>query len=206
MTNEYYKEIKLSANLIRKKYSLTTGRLLPSKIKQILKHEGVKHIIPLDGKTYKKIRGGYEIHPQLGPIVYIRDNLPPDPLVFTLSHELKHHLHDQNINEIYCSTSNEKNEIEIAAEIFAAELIYPEELFLENLAIICPVKRNFEPADLVKLKIASKTTLSYSGLCKRLVFYGFSTPNKLQQIKWKTLELELFPNPFIKKKRRITAP
>jgi Zn-dependent peptidase ImmA (M78 family) len=205
MSNTYYNEMKGSANDIRKKYNLTTARMLPSNIKKILKIEGVSHIQPFDGKSFKSIRGAYEMDKNAGPIVYVRDNLPPDPFVFTLCHELKHHLHDQGMLNLVCSNSNITKEIEIAAEIFAAELIYPESLFLIQIQEICPIKAKFKPEDLVNLKVNTKTTLSYQGLCKRLAYHGYSNENFLSSIQWRNKQLEIFPNPFIRKKRRITS-
>jgi Zn-dependent peptidase ImmA (M78 family) len=163
MSSTYYNEMKGSATEIRKKYNLTTARMLPSSIRKILKVEGVSHIQPFDGKSFKSIRGAYELDKNAGPIVYVRDNLPPDPFVFTLCHELKHHLHDQGMLNLVCSNSNITKEID--AEIFA--------LFKKFVQL----NQNLS----VNLKVNTKTTLSYQGLCKRLAYHGYSFLSSIQR-------------------------
>jgi Zn-dependent peptidase ImmA (M78 family) len=55
--------------------------------------------------------------------------LPGGPTIFTMAHELKHRLVDSKIGIFLRETSDQTRRIEIAAEVFAAELIYPEKEF-----------------------------------------------------------------------------
>jgi Zn-dependent peptidase ImmA (M78 family) len=50
-----------------------------------------------------------------------------------MAHELKHHLADRmNVTSLsLCSSQNETAAVEIGAEVFAAELLLPEQMFLE---------------------------------------------------------------------------
>lgn len=57
-------------------------------------------------------------------------NLPLDPHVFTMAHELKHFLRDRQLGISYCDQSNINRSIEIGAEIFAEELIFPDQYFV----------------------------------------------------------------------------
>jgi len=41
--------------------------------------------------------------------------LPEEPKIFTMAHELKHHLKDQDLKMIHCGTSNVHEHIEIGA-------------------------------------------------------------------------------------------
>ena len=76
---------------------------------------------------------GAYFNDELGPTVMLAKGLPDDPMVFTMAHELKHHLVDREIPVACCSDRNANQHIEIGAEIFAAELIFPEQDFVECL-------------------------------------------------------------------------
>ena len=82
---------------------------------------------------FKGLRGAY-FNDELGPTVVLAKGLPQDPIVFTMAHELKHHLTDRALPISYCDESNQFNPIEIGAEIFAAELIYPDQDYAADLA------------------------------------------------------------------------
>src|SRR6202048_968703 len=93
--------------------------------------------------------------------------LPEDPMVFTMGHELKHHLVDAELSLSYCDSSNEASMVEIGAEIFAAELIYPEDDFRRDLQSAGVRAGGCVAPDFVRLKYDTRTTLSYSDLAKR---------------------------------------
>jgi Zn-dependent peptidase ImmA (M78 family) len=131
--------------------------------------------------------------------------LPEDPTVFTMAHELKHHLTDRSLPLSYCDLSNESNPIEIGAEIFAAELIYPEELFARDLTQMGLRRGECTPQSLVRLKHESRTTLSYAGLAKRAEFMGFAHPGAFAHTKWKVLEEQIYGIPLYKLIRKRAA-
>jgi len=131
--------------------------------------------------------------------------LPQDPMVFTMGHELKHHLVDADSSLSYCDSSNQSNPIEIGAEIFAAELIYPDEDFRSNLKDMGIKPGECTAEVLVRLKHETRTTLSYAGLSKRAEFMGFAEVGSFSKVKWKALEEEIYGVPFYKliRRRRI---
>jgi hypothetical protein len=143
------------------------------------------------------LRGAY-INDELGPAVMLAKGLPADPMVFTMGHELKHHFVDRGLFLSYCDQSNESDPIEIGAEIFAAELIYPETDFQNDLAHMGIKQGNCTPADLVHLKQETRTTLSYAGLAKRAEFLGFAAIHSLDGVRWKILEEQMYEEPLYK--------
>ncbi|ULG76292.1 MULTISPECIES: ImmA/IrrE family metallo-endopeptidase [Leptospira] len=197
--NEYYNKVKLKAAEIREKYNLSGPRILPKQIISILKKEGVNKVELW--KDFKRVRGAYIINRDGSTTVAINSNLPRDPKAFTLAHELKHHLMDRNLGRIICSLSNVAEEIEIGAEIFATELIYPQQLFLDHMLLMGINKDNFEPRHIVELKKGNDTTLSYQSLAKRTTFLKIAPKGSLDNIKWKKLEEQIYGIPQYKKFR-----
>jgi Zn-dependent peptidase ImmA (M78 family) len=86
----------------------------------------------------------------------------------------------------YCDAPNQSNPIEIGAEIFAAELIYPDQDFAAQLVRMGVQHGTCTPEILVRLKHEIQTTLSYAGLAKRSEFMGFAQPGSLAGVKWKS--------------------
>lgn len=128
----------------------------------------------------------------------INGNLHQEPKIFTMAHELKHHLYDQGLNLSYCDSSNVREPIEIGAEIFAAELIFPESDFKDCLEKMGVGLQECTPEVLIRLKRKTNTTLSYSSLAKRATFMGFATEGSFAQVKWKKLEEEIYGEPLYK--------
>jgi Zn-dependent peptidase ImmA (M78 family) len=119
-------------------------------------------------------------------------------MVFTMGHELKHHLADRAAGLTYCDASNENEPIEIGAEVFAAELIFPEQDFIDRLDRMGVVKGGCKAEALVRLKRETRTTLSYAGLAKRAEFFSYAKPGSLAKVPWKKLEEQLFGEPLYK--------
>ena len=132
-------------------------------------------------------------------------DLPDDPMVFTMGHELKHHLVDSALAVSYCDPSNRTAYIEIGAEVFAAELIFPEEMFVSNMAAMGVGAGQCKPETIVQLKRESRTTLSYAGLVKRAEFLGFAEDGALDGVKWTKLEEEIYGIPIYKRIRAWRA-
>lgn len=194
---EYYNLVKQKAYEIRDKYDLKGPRILPGMLKKILKKEGVKKVV--EWRDFKRLRGAYLIESDGTPIVVVKKFLPRDPLAFTLAHELKHHLMDRGLGGIICSISNVREEIEIGAEIFAAELIYPEQLFLNDLLLLGINKDNFKPEHILELKRSNDTTLSHQSLAKRVMFLKIAPKGSLEDIKWIKLEEAIYGAPEYKR-------
>lgn len=190
-----YQDLKELAHRIREKHSINGARIIPRQMKKICKDEGIDYI-DLCVKL-KKIKGAYFYTEEEGASVIVKKGLPNDPYVFTLAHELKHHLKDKN-SLVACCMENSTREMEVGAEIFAAELIFPDKLFFDTLTGYGIEKGKCDAKNLVILKRESKTTLSYAGLVKKSEFLGFVKAGTFSKVKWKKLEEEIYGIPHYK--------
>ncbi|MBT9546820.1 MAG: ImmA/IrrE family metallo-endopeptidase [Candidatus Sericytochromatia bacterium] len=194
---ESYQDLKRLAWEIRKKYSITSFRILPGQMKQICKSEGVQYIDLCP--RLKKCNGAYFYTEEEGASILVKKGLPNDPYAFTLGHELKHHLTDRDKLVAFC-IQNATEEMEIGAEIFAAELLFPDHLFIDTCHYQGIQKGLCQPIDLVRLKRDTQTTLSYAGLVKKAEFLGYIPRGTFKGIRWKKLEEELYGLPFYKRR------
>jgi Zn-dependent peptidase ImmA (M78 family) len=196
---EYYNDLKDLAKNIRSKYSLLDYRVLPSTIKMILKNEGVNYIDLSD--KLKNIRGAY-FYSSESISVLVKKGLPKDPYSFTLAHELKHHLVDQKKGKVICTIKNQSDPIEIGAEIFAAELIFPETDFIILIDRQMKSCNEINVDFVVNFKSNNPTTLSYQGIVKRLEFNRLIENGKFSKVKWKKEEERLNGIPLYKLYKR----
>jgi len=175
--------MRLLAGQVRGQYDLQTPRVLKSDLRRIYRDQGIH--IDLWPYKLKKLRGAY---------------FNDDPMIFTMGHELKHHLVDRDSIVALCDTSNQSAEIEIGAEIFAAELIYPEQMFCNDLIGLGVTMGSCKAEQLVALKRETKTTLSYAGIAKRAEFLGFAPQRSLMKVAWKKLEENIYGVPLYKQR------
>jgi Zn-dependent peptidase ImmA (M78 family) len=196
---QYYEQMKMRARETRVQYDLDTPRVLRSDLRRIFKDQGVR--VDLWPYKFKAVRGAY-LNDDVGATVMLAKGLPEDPMVFTMAHELKHHLEDRQRSLALCGDQNVQHHIEIGAEVFAAELIFPEADFSQALAEMAVGAGKCSPEALVRLKCQTRTTLSYAALVKRAEFLGFAKPGALAGVKWKKLEEQIFGVPIYKKLRR----
>jgi|SRR5579872_1348960 len=194
--SQYYEALKQLARETRVQYSLDSPRVLRSDLRRIYRDQGIR--IDLWDHKFKNLRGAY-FNDELGPTVMLYKNLPEDPMVFTMCHEFKHHLTDSNLALSYCDSSNQSEQIEIGAEVFAAELIYPECQFATDLQTMGIGVGACTAESIVRLKRETRTTLSYAGLVKRAEFLGFAESGALQGVKWKKLEESIYGPPIYKR-------
>jgi Zn-dependent peptidase ImmA (M78 family) len=193
--SEYYQQMRLLARATRDQYGLLTSRVMRNDLRRIYKDQGIA--IDLWPHKLRGLRGAY-LNDEFGPSVMLAKELPLDPMIFTMAHELKHHLVDRHLAISFCDQSNQSQEIEIGAEIFAAELIYPEQMFLKDLQAMNAI--SCSPEILVRLKQSTQTTLSYAGLAKRAEFLRLAPSGSLQKFRgWKKLEEQIFGTPLYKK-------
>jgi Zn-dependent peptidase ImmA (M78 family) len=195
LRSEYYENLKKLARETRAQFGITTPRVLRSDLRRIYRAEGIR--IDLWPYRLKKLRGAY-VNDEFGPTVMLAKGLPQDPMVFTMGHELKHHLTDSGSSLSYCDACNQSDPVEIGAEIFAAELIYPDDDFRSDLGQMGIVLGHCTPEALVRLKHETRTTLSYAGLAKRAEFMGFAATGSLNNVKWKKIEEEIYGEPLHK--------
>jgi Zn-dependent peptidase ImmA (M78 family) len=197
----YYEELKVLARQVRTDYDLNSPRVLRSDLRRIYKD----HQIRIDYWPYrlKGLRGAY-FDDEMGTSVFLA-KLPPEPTIFTMGHELKHHLVDRARKAIYCAKSNENEAIEIGAEIFAAELVFPELDFAAHIKRMGVGLGKCTAEDLVCLKHETKTTLSCTALAKRAEFLGFAQSGSLAKVAWKKLEEQIYGEPVYKRINRRRA-
>jgi Zn-dependent peptidase ImmA (M78 family) len=182
----YYEELKLLARQVRAENGLRSPRVLASDLRRIYD----KHGIVIDSWPYRlrNLRGAF-ISDHLGATVMLASGLPQDPMVFTMAHELKHFFRDRDLGISYCDQSNLSKTIEVGAEIFAAELIFPDQDFIKHMRVLRVGRDQCLPKTLVQLKRKTRTTLSYSGLAIKAERLGFAPPSSLTRIKtWRKFE------------------
>ncbi len=194
----YYEEMKASARALRDRYGLGSPRVRLSDLRRIYSDNGIK--IDLWKRKLKGLRGAY-FRDESGASVMINAGLPEEPRIFTMGHELKHHFHDGQTRDCFLTWA-EDDHVEIGAEVFAGELIFPEADFSTFCISIGIQPGACRPEDLVRVKRESQTTLSYAGLVKRATRLGFARAEELARIQWKKLEEQVYGEPVYKRVQR----
>ena len=185
-SNDYYDDLKQLARQVRAENGLNSPRVTPNDMRRIYFRNGIE--IDLWPYRLRNLRGAF-ICDKLGTTVMLAKNLPQDPMVFTMAHELKHFYRDRNLGVSYCDQSNITKTLEIGAEIFAAELIFPDREFIAQLNKMRIRKDQCLPRTLVELKHTTRTTLSYAGLAIKAERLRFAPANSLTKVKtWRKLE------------------
>lgn len=187
----YYEELKLLARQVRAENGLTSPRVLVSDLNRIYARHGI--VIDEWPYRFRNLRGAF-INDELGMTVMVAKGLPQDPMVFTLAHELKHFFRDRDLGVSYCDQSNLNKSLEIGAEIFAAELIFPDRDFVNHMDTMGIRLNQCLPRTLIRLKRQTGTTLSYAGLAIKAERLGFAPSHSLTTIKtWRRLEAAYSP-------------
>jgi len=185
-TQKYYEDLKQLARQVRAEHGLSSPRVLPSDLRRIYAYHGIE----LDEWPYRfrNLRGAF-IDDDLGPTVMIAKGLPQDPMVFTMAHELKHFFRDRDLGISYCDQSNLNKTLEVGAEIFAAELLFPDRDFMSHMNAMGIRQNQCLPKTLIRLKRKTGTTLSYAGLAIKAERLGYAPSHSLTTIKtWRRLE------------------
>jgi Zn-dependent peptidase ImmA (M78 family) len=201
VSTSVYVTVRKFANELRSKYDFSGVSIKKSDIRRIYKDEGIR--LDYRDEKLRELRGAY-FPPPLGPAVMIAKRLPEEPQIFTLAHELKHHFFDQDKVLSFCDISNQDAIVEKSAEVFAAELMFPQEAFREYMEAAGIAAGACAAEDIVHLKMKSQTTLSYAGLCKIASFLGFSGVGALKNVKFRKLQEQLYGEPFYKRLRGST--
>lgn len=129
--------------------------------------------------------------------VAVQPKLPREPKLFALVHELKHHYCDQPLlrnQGASCGDYNANREIEVGAEVFAAEFIYPEQEFREDVE--CLGIRDWPAEEVVRFKRQCKATVSYTFLVKRLVRCDMALRGAFDGVQFRKLEEARYGVPF----------
>ena len=182
----YYEDLKQLARQVRVEFGLRSPRVVESDLRRIYEQNG----IVIDDWPYRlrNLRGAF-ISDHLGTTVMLASGLPQDPKVFTMAHELKHFYRDRHLGISYCDQSNLGKTLEIGAEIFAAELLFPDKDFMSQMRSMRIGTNQCLPRTLVSLKQKTRTTLSYAGLAIKAERLGYAPPRSLTTIKtWRKFE------------------
>lgn len=203
--SSYYKEMEALAIAKRSEFNVETSKLNLTVMRRIYKQEGIK----IDNwKFGQKIKAVYFCDND-DYSVAVNKTLPRAPKLFSLVHELKHHFVDQEKiknGQIKCGDWNVNQVIEIAAEIFAAEFIFPQSEMLELIGQLEFDSGDFSPERVVEFKRKCPAIVSYTFLVKRFERFGFCELGEFKSVKFQNLEEEIYGRPFYKeewfKKRR----
>ena len=199
---EYYEEMKALARQVRSEHGLNTPRVLRSHMRSIYKKYGIQFDLwPVKGAPpsvkLRSLRGAF-FNDEYGVTIMVNRFLPDAPAIFTMGHELKHFLVDRDHKNLWCGDDNLNDKIEIGAEVFASELMFPEKDFEDFLLKMGVKKGECTDEDLVRLKHATQTTLSYAGLVKKAEFLEFVAKGSLSKVKWQQLEEKIYGVPDYK--------
>ncbi|MBD2166416.1 ImmA/IrrE family metallo-endopeptidase [Calothrix membranacea FACHB-236] len=204
--SDYYEEMKALARQIRLEHGLTTPQVRKSDIRDIYKIHGIQYDLwPVKGAPptvkLKRLRGAF-FNDEDGVTIMVNRSLPEAPALFTMCHEFKHYLVDRNLKSLICTHYNQTEEIEIGAEVFAAEMLFPDRDFIDYLTQMGVKKGECAPEDLVRLKHVTKATISYAGIAKKAEFLEFVPFGSLNNIKWLQLEEQMYGEPIHRKIQR----
>lgn len=188
----YYRDLKLLACQVRAENGLKAPRVLPGDLRRIYYKHGIE--IDIWPYRFRNLRGAF-LCDDLGATVMLAKGLSQDPLAFTMAHELKHFLKDRDLGLSYCDQSNMTRPLEIGAEIFAAELLFPDLDFIRHMGRLGVNRGKCLPETLVQLKLETRTTLSYAGLAIKAERLRFAPPRTVTRVKtWRKLEAQAARN------------
>ena len=195
---EYYKALELLAKEKREIFQISeTDRMSLSLMRKIYKKEGIR--IDTAPRRMKKLRAAYFCEDG-DYSVFISPQLPNEPKLFSLGHELKHHYVDQELLMIYCfDVNSQSNRVEIGAEVFSAEFIFPMEHFKNCLADGGITSGNCSAEDICRLKQENRIPLSYQSICKRLYRLGVVPHGTFKKIKFTKVHENIYGVPFYKR-------
>jgi Zn-dependent peptidase ImmA (M78 family) len=195
--NSPYDALRLLARQKREQYGVTTEGLNLVVVKKIYSREGIQ-IDPR--KLSPRIRAVYMCD-EGDPSVMLNKGLPREPKLFTLVHELKHHFCDQEAitsGLLPCGDYNANRAVEVGAEVFAAEFIYPEAEFIALANELGIAKGTVTAEDIVRFKRAAPALVSYMFLQKRFERLWLVPQGKFARVKFTQLEEKVFGVPIYK--------
>lgn len=182
----YYYEMRELALEVRDRNGIEGSDLSMRDMWRIYCEEGIEKLDFRHG--FKNLRGAY-FNDDCGVTVMLAGGLPDEPTIFTMAHELKHHLVDAESGPVVCRTNEQTKRIEVGAEVFASELIYPEKDFVYDLfRLLRGMPQTVGPELLVELKRKTNTSLSYAGLAKRTVLLQLADEQAFRDVRWGALQ------------------
>lgn len=203
----YYQQMKALARDTRAKHGVVTSALGLREMRKVYKAEGIK--LDLWPHKMKKIRAAYFLQDDCA-YVLLKKHMPDEPRLFSMAHELKHHLVDQDLarsQRLECAADfSSRAEIEIGAEVFAAEFLFPEAEFVEWVngqlnGSGCGID------EVVRLKRACPAKVSYTFLVKRLERLKYAAPGTFKGVQFQKHEHRIFGVPFyLRLRQRLRQP
>jgi Zn-dependent peptidase ImmA (M78 family) len=194
----YYEGLKDLARAKRAGYRIDTARFGLKEVRAIYKAENIRiDSWPLP----RKIKALY-MCADGDCSVAVQVSLPCEPKLFALVHELKHHYCDREAlgnGVIHCGDYNQNELIEIGAEVFAAEFIYPQEECAQDIQEFGVLK--WQAENVVHFKKGCKAKVSYRFICKRLERLGFITRGQFDGVQFQKLEDQIFGVAFYRRRR-----
>ncbi len=188
----YYDRMRQLALEKRAAYGVATAKFGLREVREIYKRECIAiDLRPLSSR----IRAVYMCDDD-DPSVLVNKLLPTEPRLFSMVHELKHHFVDRETmagGALRCGNYNANQMIEIGAEVFAAEFIYPESEFIELADVLQLGQGTCSPEQVVELKRACPAKVSYAFLRKRLERFGFASKDCYKGVQFRKLEEEMYP-------------
>ena len=116
-SDAYYKRMRRLAQKKRSEYTLSTPDICLSRVRSIYKTEGIT--IDKWPTRFRKLKAAY-FNDESGCSVLLNMDLPEEPRLFAMIHELKHHYEDQHLLKCVCIEVYDSSPvIEIGAEVFA---------------------------------------------------------------------------------------
>jgi Zn-dependent peptidase ImmA (M78 family) len=195
----YYEAMASLAAAKRNEFGVTTANVGLRELRHVYGVLGIK--IDL-WKLSPRIRAVY-MSESGDPSVLVNKNLPPIPRLFSMAHELKHHFCDREAIEngkLRCGDYNANQVIEIGAEVFAAEFIYPEQEFCSMVEHLKLKPGAMSADDVVRLKRDCGAPVSYKFLQKRLERLGYIQADQFDNIQFQKLEETIYGQPIYKQK------
>ncbi|HEV8111576.1 MAG TPA: ImmA/IrrE family metallo-endopeptidase [Planctomycetota bacterium] len=196
--------MKVLAHATRTKHNVVTGAFGLREMRRVYKLEGIQ--LDLWPHKMRTIRAAYFLEDGQPSVLLKKSMKPVEPRLFALAHELKHHLVDQDLarsQRLECAADfSSGSPIEIGAEIFAAEFIFPEDEFVDWLDRELG-KGACGADEIVRLKRQSPAKVSYAFIVKRLEWLGRIQRGAFKGFKFQNHEHRLYGVPFYLRLRRI---
>lgn len=194
----YYQQMRQLARQKREEYCLATSDISLSRLRQVYKQEGIT--IDRCPSRLRKLKAAY-FNDADGCSVLLNMTLPEEPRLFAMVHELKHHYVDRDLLRCFCQEVYETSPfIEIGAEVFAAEFIFPEDEFREFVAGF-GFGTTLTAEDVVRLKYHSPARVSYQFLQKRLEWLGLVTKGQFNSVRFHLLHEQIYGSPHYRQRR-----
>ena len=189
----YYEDLKSLAQQKRAEYAVKTDAFGLRELRAIYNSENIR--IDYWPLTYK-VKALYMCDDG-DCSVAVQRRIPDEPKLFALLHELKHHYRDRQVlgsGVIHCGEYDANELIEKGAEVFAAEFIYPEMEFFNDIEKVRVV--TWDAEQVVHFKHNCRAKVSYQFIRKRLERMGLIEPGCFRGVQFQKLEYALFGMPF----------